>query len=765
MRGSARNAQGQLRIADYTIDPIRNIISGPNGEVHLEPKVIELAVELTTHRGEVISRDALIDRIWGGAFGADQCLASTVSRLRRALRDENGTDQLIETIPKRGYRLMEARSAPEKPIEQSSPTGIFYALLVTTLLIIAGATISIIEQSSVHETRIAVLPIRSLSDDTSDLQFAEGLSEEISNTLAQRLPIHVMGHISSVQYIKDNRPLTDIADDINLDFILEGSVRHIDGQIRVTIRLLDAHSGFDIWSEIFDKALNDRLIAQQDIATHLADQLEVQLEQLDPKTLTSNKRAMKAYLSGLAHYRRFGLNMRSRRGIEHLLKAQEEFNIALDYDAKFASAHARLGIVYTLIARTPNQNTYKNRAFIMSDARHHVERALKLAPKMSEAHLAHGYLLLTEAKPAFSQKRLYRSINEALTKAVQYNPNNYEAFLLLAYFDVEFGLGEAAVDYLTRAQAIEPDGRDILLQKARLFMWQGNFHESERSIKRLLELYPDFIEAQVLYGRFLRSQNRLAEALSFYKKAMAKRDNPVLHHAYGLFLMDLGLKEEAIPHLKAFYQDNWPPRAALFERDYQPYQAALNELAAAHPDNIDIKYDALRFAWKAGHNEDFIRLFHEVYPKPPDNLDSIDVHCANIGSVLMAATYFELNQQQEHAKAILEEVRDYLDKQFIFNSWVSDIVYAEIFAGLGDNRQALHYLRQSMFQGPFIQFHPKWWSVGVHWEDDISFQSLRSDPEYQAFLDERDALIEHVLTEANATKPIKAHQPESGHRL
>ena len=138
--------------------------------------------------------------------------------------------------------------------------------------------------------------------------------------------------------------------------------------------------------------------------------------------------------------------MKARRNVDPLLLAQDALNRALDYDPEFARAHARLAIVDAVLARTMDQSLYSNRPFITSDARYHVEQALKRAPRLSEAHLAQGHVLLAEAPPAFSYDRVYKDAKAAFEKAISLDPSNYEALLQLAYLDVEFGKGHNALD-------------------------------------------------------------------------------------------------------------------------------------------------------------------------------------------------------------------------------------------------------------------------------------------------------------------------------
>ncbi|MGD8325864.1 MAG: winged helix-turn-helix domain-containing protein [Sphingomonadales bacterium] len=750
MQSPAQKKQGEIRIAQYTIDLDRNVISGPDGEKHLEPKVIELAAELATHPGDVMSRGALIDKIWNGAYGADQCLGTTISRLRKALKDDAHTERCIETIPKRGYRLIKSplvQTPPLKEVYSGKTLRIakFFGLFILIALIALGAIFSFWAPSAYKGAKLAILPLENISNDPDEKQFAQGLLEQISHDIDQKLPIHILSQAGSDRFNSSSKSLLKTAQKLNLDYILEGTVRKTDQDtLRTTLRLVDVQSGFNLWTRAFNSKANLNFPVQQDIATQITDQMQALIEHSNLDGASDNQFAIQAYLRGVAHFRRYSLAQRVRQTRDYLLMAQEEFSAALDYDPDMALAHARLGMVY-IILHSINHIALNNiDAGPLEQARYHINRAMSLDPDLGLSYLASGWLIEAEMRPSLNTSKTFFAAKSAYEKATQLSPNNYEAFLSLAQLDIEHGMGENAQYYIEQAQKIAPVNRDVLLLKARLMMWQGRYEESRLVLKNLLELYPDYIEAHVLNGRLYRSQGNFIQAYQAYLKGLEYGQNTDINYELGQFYLELDQKDIASEYFAKYYGDNWEWQRHLIDGMYPSYLSHLLDLIKTTNHDQTTVYLAMHFAWTMGDLKTLSKLYGEYFPTKTPTQDIV-INMNNISLALMTASLYADMGQQEAATTIWIKVRDYLLNQKVFQHWAQYISLAEIYSLLGDEASALKYLEKALYEGPNILYNPKWWSHGVHLKDRFSFQNIQSTPEFSALIEQALERRKHVF--------------------
>ncbi|NOX82852.1 MAG: hypothetical protein GXP06_07680 [Alphaproteobacteria bacterium] len=295
---------GLLKIGDFLIDPAATSISGPSGVVHIEPKIMEVLLTLCENVGEVVTRETLIEKIWRVEYGGDESLTRAISILRKAFHDDRGARRLIETIPKRGYRL----TVPVAPADgadmksddrQGEAIGVrnidtawrwlsqlnrtsklaVYASLIAILLIF-GFVLFFGWFMSAPQTKnsVVVLPFVALSSGEDDGYFADGLTEEVLNSLAALPELNVTARMSSFYYKGKKAPLNEIAKALDVAHIVEGSVRRTKDDVRVTVKLIRAADGFQLWSKAYDRPRQNVLEIQSDIAEKIAQSLDVVLD-------------------------------------------------------------------------------------------------------------------------------------------------------------------------------------------------------------------------------------------------------------------------------------------------------------------------------------------------------------------------------------------------------------------------------------------------------------------------------------------------------
>ncbi len=272
-----------FRIGAFIVEPARNLLILEGEDFKLEPRIMDLLCALAGQPGEVISRGVLLDTIWKVEHGADESLTRAISLLRKTFRQAGEADEYIETIAKRGYRLQapvaDLDGAPVVPAAAPRArwywpvAGLVVALVGFALIFsfwprpdapVPGSTDPVTAAHS--SVAIAVLPFVDMSPDGDQEYFADGISEELLNTLAQIQGLEVAGRTSSFVFKGNDRDLREIGEILKVSHILEGSVRKDGNQVRITAQLINAADGFHLWSAAYDRELTDIFAVQDEIA-------------------------------------------------------------------------------------------------------------------------------------------------------------------------------------------------------------------------------------------------------------------------------------------------------------------------------------------------------------------------------------------------------------------------------------------------------------------------------------------------------------------
>ena len=215
-----------FRLGECLVEPAKSRIFNPRGEERVEPRVMEVLVALTMYAGQTVPRDKLINAVWSTSYVSDEVLSRCISLLRRHLDDDPRNPRYIETIPKRGYRLVTAILEPGAGDAESTPS----------------------ESLKRTYESIAVLPFAYLSDDSGYDYFSDGIAEELMSLLAKIKSLKVAARTSAFSFKDKNVDIRLVGEKLGVDAALMGSVRHSSRQIRVSVQLLDTRTGYHIWS-------------------------------------------------------------------------------------------------------------------------------------------------------------------------------------------------------------------------------------------------------------------------------------------------------------------------------------------------------------------------------------------------------------------------------------------------------------------------------------------------------------------------------------
>ena len=382
------------------------------------------------------------------------------------------------------------------------------------------------------EKSIAVLPFDNLSRDQENAYFAEGIQDEILSRLAKIADLKVISRTSTQKYKSTPDNLREIAKQLGVSNILEGSVQKVADQVRVSVQLINATSDAHLWAEIYDRKLTDIFAVESDIAKTIAETLRAKLtgseEQMMSMKPTENTQAYELYLKG-----RFFWNKRTGADLR---KAIEYFNQAIAKDPNYALAYAGLADSYLLLsafgAASPSDS--------LPQAKVAAKRALEIDDTSAEAHTSLGQILLFYDFDFAGSTREFK-------RAITLNPNYATAHhwygsgppTCLGEFDR--GIAE-----LKRAQQLDPLSLIINADLGGAFVAARRYDEAITQLRKTIEMDPRFYFAHWNLGEALELKGQLPEAIAEYKKAAELDEDPFVLALVGQADAKLGQRDEAI---------------------------------------------------------------------------------------------------------------------------------------------------------------------------------------------------------------------------
>jgi TolB-like protein/Flp pilus assembly protein TadD len=342
---------------------------------------------------------------------------------------------------------------------------------------------------------IAVLPFENLSEDKSNAYFATGIQDEILTRLAKLNELKVISRTSTAQYQSKPGNAGEIAKQLGVAHLLEGSVQKVGEQVRVNVQLINAQNDEHIWADTYDRKLTDIFAVETEIAKSIAEQLQTKLTGHEQEALalkpTSNPEAYDAYLRGLA------AESESLMSVYPLQKAISFYKRAVHLDPDFAIAWARLSQMYSLL--------YSSFGDRLGDARGALERTQALQPNAPETLLALAYYQNYEL-------REYQQARETFLRVVKLLPGNSEVPASLASIARRGGQWDQVTDYSEQALMLDPRNPELLLRVAFNFGDQRQFEMARSLLDRALQIRPDDVEIKAAKAAMYQAQDKLTEA-------------------------------------------------------------------------------------------------------------------------------------------------------------------------------------------------------------------------------------------------------------
>lgn len=533
--GSQLNRYETFTLGDWTVDPAINVLRNETQRVSLQPQTMNLLVYLAAHHRKVVSADELLENLWEGKVVTTASVYSCLKLLREALGDDAHSPNYIETIPRRGYRLIAkldyADTSQQDSTAKSGHIKTTQSLKtksrwrnVTLLMAVLAVGISLVRVIWIEDPvkipesvglapnrSVAVLPFIDLTPGETHRWYSDGLAEEVLNRLAQLSDLKVTGRMSSFTFRQPETDLISIGDTLGVNHLVKGSVVRDGARVLVMAQLVRVADGLRIWSQEYDSELADAINIQKDIFSQVANALGVQ----GSSEKTSKINLMQpAAPPGYAAYELYlqSLELTNQNTKSSLMAALTRLEKALEIEPEYAEAHVAMARTYLKLVEFTGY--YQEDWFeeSRSMAQPHVERALAINPNLPDAYAVMGDLT-TE----------YDQSIDAYEKALALNPNLYQVHLELGVSMLDrLRPWNDIVVHLDRAVEIEPLSVEAATMLVLFLQWMPHrWEEAQGIIANLSEQYPESNEVKRAQAEwFLFVQGSPSQAIPLLKKAI-----------------------------------------------------------------------------------------------------------------------------------------------------------------------------------------------------------------------------------------------------
>lgn len=506
----------------FRLDPTERLLLRDNQPVPLAPKAFDTLVLLVENSGRLLTKDELIKRLWPGTFVEEVNLAQNISAIRRALHDKNGGGRYIETVSKAGYRFIaEVRSvssaipeatpaAEAEPVVSAAPRWKRrWLVLVFPLAALAVGLIAwnvktwrervLAVSSSPHIQSLAVLPLENLSGDREQEFFADGMTDELITDLAKIHSLRVISRNSVMQYKSKRKSLPQIARDLNVDAVIEGTVQRFGDRVRIRVQLIEGPKDRHLWAESYERPLRDVLALQDEVAMAITREIKVKLLPAENSRLASaqsiNSEAYELYLKG-----RYFWNKRDPEGLR---KALDYFQRAAEKAPGYAPVHAGLADTYSLLGTAAFDALPA--ADGMDKARAAAKLALSIDDGIAEAHASLGFV-------TYRYDWDWSAAEQEFKRAIALNPNYAAAHRWYSDFLTDLGRRDESLSEARAALALDPLSLIDNENLARVHYFAREFDEAVEGSKKTLEMNPNFPIAHMRLGRAYAAKGMYREA-------------------------------------------------------------------------------------------------------------------------------------------------------------------------------------------------------------------------------------------------------------
>lgn len=488
-------------------------------KVSLQGLPVQVLIILLENPGQVVTRDDLRTRLWPADtfVDFDHSLHNAIARLREALGENASSPRFVETLPRRGYRFIGSLESPIVPQEartRVAPRGESRRALLPAVLVLLGIVGCLVglniggvrskvfgKISTAPIDSIAVLPLKNLSDDREQDYFADGMTEALITNLGKVGALRVISRTSVMRYKDTKKPLPEIARELQVDALVEGTVSRAGDRLRITANLIQASPERHIWAETYERNLSDVIALQNDVARTITQQIQVQLTPEEHVRLSASRlvdpEAYKLYIKG-----RYFWVKRNRESFD---RAMGYFQQAIDRDPTYAAPYSGLADCYVLFGssfdvggQAPNDVQPKAKAAAL--------KALELDHSLADAHNSIAYIKLTYDWD-------WTGAEAEFKKSLALNPGHAHGHHWYAHLLLSSGRPEEALAESNRALELDPVSPIINLHLGWHYLYTKQHDRAIEQLAKTLELDPDYALAHWYLGLAYEQKKMYPDAL------------------------------------------------------------------------------------------------------------------------------------------------------------------------------------------------------------------------------------------------------------
>jgi TolB-like protein/DNA-binding winged helix-turn-helix (wHTH) protein/Flp pilus assembly protein TadD len=520
-----------VRFGVFEVDLQAGELRKSGARVKLQEKPFQVLSILLEHPGEVVTREELQQRLWPDVnVDFEHSLSTAIKKLRDSLDDSADTPRFVETRPGRGYRFIVPVSG-----RTGLPRALWFlaslALIVVLLAVLVGLNVAGLGDRLLGRARpseikaIAVLPLDNLSGDPEQDAFVDGMTEELITQLGKISALErVISRHSAMQYKGAGKPLSEIARELDVDALIEGSVLQSGDRVRINVQLIQAEPERHLWADSYERNLSDVLALHAEVARMVASEIELAVTPEDQARLTAvrqvNPAAFEAYVKG-----RYFWNQRNKESLE---KGLEYFQQAIETDPSYAAAYNGVAESYLVLggwALLPPDEAYTR-------AEAAARKALELDGSLADAHTS-----LANVMHEYDWD--WEGAEEKYRRALELDPNASAAHKVYAEYLLHMGRLDEASAEAKRAWELDPHSLVLHVLTGLPHYYAGRYNRAIEQWQTVREMEPDFSLAHQCLGLAYEATGEYEEAIARFQEARglsgdASPTVSALGHAYAL---------------------------------------------------------------------------------------------------------------------------------------------------------------------------------------------------------------------------------------
>ncbi len=502
---------------DFTLDARTGELSHSGQRTSLRDQSLTLLVALLERPGELVTREELTERLWpdGTFVDFDRGLNKVVNHLRETLGDSAQQPRFIETLPRKGYRFIapvtsegdsvQAASPPLPSPQHQRPRSVVLAvaiIIAVAALIAATRTWMAGRSTTPRISALAVIPLENLSRNPDEQYFADGLTDALITDLAKMNGARITSRTSVIQYRGTKKSIKEIGKELNVDAVVEGTVTHSGGRVRVTAQLIQVTTDMHLWADAYEREVSEILDLQRVLATDIARRINMFMKPLD-RARRVNPESYGLYLRG-----RYSFYQYTSRGWQ---EAIQRFNEAIENDPEFAPAHSGLAETYLVAGAYGAIGTEE----ALTRGKAAAARALQLDDQLASAHYA-----LATAHTWYDWD--WAAADREFRRGLELNPqdalgrNWHGGYLSL------LGRHDAAIAEQERARELDPLSLIVNANLTRALYYARRYDDAIAQARRTLELDPTFGVALFWLEGSLRHRGLFEEAVAVRQSASSQ---------------------------------------------------------------------------------------------------------------------------------------------------------------------------------------------------------------------------------------------------